>query len=81
MLDYAVFLTLVVLIGGTIGKPTSSVSDEPERCCVPKQYSSQISTSTGLLLLDGKIYASYVSDMSKRHSALPRKFVYFKGIL
>ncbi|CAF1255538.1 unnamed protein product [Didymodactylos carnosus] len=41
------------------GKPTGSVSADPERCCVPHQYTSQISTSTGLLLPDGKTYASY----------------------
>ena len=62
MFGCAVIFTLSILIDGSNGKPTSSVSDEPERCCVPNQYTSQISTSTGMVLPDGKIYASYVSD-------------------
>jgi hypothetical protein len=61
MFFYTIFVAITILIVGLNGKPTQSLSNEPERCCVPKQYTSQISLSTGMVLPDGKTYISYVS--------------------
>lgn len=44
---------------------TKSLSNEPELCCVPKQYSSKISLSTGMVLPDGDTYTSYVFYLNK----------------
>ena len=53
--------TLLTLTVGLSIKMGKSSSDEPERCCIPKQFSSKISLSTGMVLPDGKTYTSYVS--------------------
>jgi hypothetical protein len=56
-------LIVFVSIAVSLSVPVSKSSlNEPERCCVPKQYSSKISLSTGISLPDGKTYTSYVSS-------------------
>ncbi|CAF0759060.1 unnamed protein product [Rotaria sordida] len=59
MLYYAVFTAFAMLAIGSNGKPTISKANEPKRCCIPKQFSAQISTSHGVKLPDGTITASY----------------------
>ncbi|CAF3979178.1 unnamed protein product [Rotaria sordida] len=60
MKSYTVITSLV--FGLTMvfhGLSIALVSGEPERCCAPKQFSSQVSTTTGMLLPSGDKYASY----------------------
>lgn len=37
-----------------------TLNGEPERCCVPKQFSAQISTSSGVQLPGGQVAGTYV---------------------
>ncbi|CAF1428398.1 unnamed protein product [Rotaria sordida] len=59
MFYYAIFVIVALFTNGSTGTPTKSLTDEPERCCVPKQFSSVMSTSSGVVLPDGKIIATY----------------------
>ncbi|UJR10031.1 hypothetical protein I4U23_014254 [Adineta vaga] len=54
-------ITIIIfsLIIGLNANPSTLHTNEPERCCVPKQFSSQISTSNGVQLPDGKTAGSY----------------------
>jgi len=52
-----VFVSIAISLSVPLRK---SSSNEPERCCVPNQYTSKISVSTGMSLPDGKTYTSYV---------------------
>ena len=45
-------IALVFLLG--------TLNGEPERCCVPKQFSAQISTSSGVQLPGGQVAGTYV---------------------
>ncbi|CAF2888280.1 unnamed protein product [Rotaria sp. Silwood2] len=59
MFCYAVFIAVTLFAIGSNGKATKSVTDEPKRCCVPKQFSSVMSTSSGVVLPDGKTLGTY----------------------
>ncbi len=60
MLYYKLFVVLTI-VSAIFNIPVIKCSsDEPERCCSPKQFSSKMSLSTGMILLDGKTYTSYV---------------------
>ncbi|CAF1083340.1 unnamed protein product [Didymodactylos carnosus] len=59
MFYYAVFATFAILVTGSNGKLTRSSPNEPKPCCLPKQHSSQMSISTGMILPDGKPYSSH----------------------
>jgi hypothetical protein len=48
-LPFAIFVLIVVALNG-----------EPERCCVPKQFSAQISTSSGVQLPGGQVAGTFV---------------------
>jgi len=53
-------LVVLAIVTVVLSIPVSkSLSDGPERCCAPKQFSSKISLSTGMVLPDGKTYTSY----------------------
>ncbi|CAF1178739.1 unnamed protein product [Rotaria sp. Silwood1] len=56
---YTVIAAMAILIVGLNGKPITLVANEPKRCCVPKQFSSQMSTSNGVKLPDGTTIAIY----------------------
>ncbi|CAF1261096.1 unnamed protein product [Rotaria sp. Silwood1] len=59
---YTILIAIAICIVGLNGKPTTSLTHEltePERCCVPKQFSAQLSTSTAMALPEGKTYSSY----------------------
>jgi hypothetical protein len=62
MFSYKLLIVLVS-IAASLSIPVSQPSaNEPERCCVPKQYSAKIGLSTGISLPDGKVYTSFVSS-------------------
>ena len=61
MLYYAALATFTILIVGSNGKLRRSLPNEPKPCCLPKQHSSQMTISTGMILPDGKPYSAYVS--------------------
>ncbi|CAF1411074.1 unnamed protein product [Adineta steineri] len=57
---YYISITIIfVLTVGLNAKPTALHTNEPERCCIPKQYSSQISTGAGVKLPNGTTAGSY----------------------
>jgi hypothetical protein len=60
MFSYKLFVVLTTVPGILSISIAKVSSNEPERCCVPKQFSSKISLSTGIVLPDGKAYTSYV---------------------
>jgi hypothetical protein len=60
----SVVVFTIITVGLSIPMKISSLN-EPERCCEPKQYSSKISLSTGMVLPDGKMYKSYVIYLIK----------------
>ena len=78
--DTVCLILMIVLINAT-SKPTDSMTDKPVRCCVPNQYSAQISTSTRLVLLDNQTRAHYVNDTSSNSVVVQRKFRQFNGLL
>ncbi|CAF3476405.1 unnamed protein product, partial [Rotaria sp. Silwood2] len=59
MLYYVLFATVAILTTVLNGESTTSLKNEPERCCIPTQFSSQLSTSTGMVLPDGTTFTSY----------------------
>ncbi|CAF3372773.1 unnamed protein product [Rotaria socialis] len=60
---HTILVALIIFIAGLNGKPTTTSLTheliEPERCCVSKQFSAQLSTSTAMALPDGTTYSSY----------------------
>ena len=60
MLYKTIFVTVTLFIVGSNSTPTKFRSDEPMRCCMPEQFSAQVSTSIGLSLPDGKGFGGYV---------------------
>jgi hypothetical protein len=54
------FVVLTIVLAILSIPVIKSSSDELERCCSPKQFSSKMSLSTGMVLPDGKTYTSYV---------------------
>jgi hypothetical protein len=59
-LKLIVSLTILTVTLGLSIQMKRPLPNEPERCCVPKQFSSKISLSTGMVLPDEKTYTSYV---------------------
>jgi hypothetical protein len=55
MFYYKLLVVFTIITAGLC-----SLNDEPERCCVAKQFSSKISVSIGMALPDGTVYSSYV---------------------
>ncbi|CAF1172551.1 unnamed protein product [Rotaria sp. Silwood1] len=52
-------VVFAIIITAVNGKPTTSLKNEPERCCIPTQFSSQLSTATSMVFPDGTTFASY----------------------
>ena len=78
MFYYGFCLQLLVVAIVAQAFPGRSVQDEPKRCCVPQQFSSVMSTSSGVVLPGGQPEASYVSD--DRYSIYMYEIiVFFKG--
>jgi hypothetical protein len=62
MFYYKLFVVFTILPAVLSIPITKSLSVEPERCCVPRRFSSKISLSTGMVLSGGQTYTSYVID-------------------
>jgi hypothetical protein len=60
MFYYKLFVAFTIITTGLSIPVERLSSNEPERCCVPKQYSSKISLSIGMVLPDATTYKSYV---------------------
>jgi len=60
MFYYKLFVVLTIVPAILSVPVIKSSSNEPERCCVPKQFSAKISISMGMILPDGKPFTLYV---------------------
>ncbi|CAF1560981.1 unnamed protein product [Rotaria magnacalcarata] len=59
MLYFAIFAGIALFATVSNGLPTKSKMNEPECCCLPDLFSSQITTSTGMKLPDGTAFNTY----------------------
>ncbi|CAF1239125.1 unnamed protein product [Rotaria sordida] len=93
MFYYVVFATVAILTTVLNGKPTTSLKNEPERCCIPTQFSSQLIGMKGVSLSvpdqqkssiwiienmnDGQIYAIDEDAKKCYKSTMPIKPIHY----
>lgn len=81
MFHYSMFATLILFASVLYGLPLKLSHEEPERCCVPKLFSSQISTSSSMKLSDGTIFNTYVNLCFEKLAFFNVSFIKSTGLL
>ncbi|CAF3138215.1 unnamed protein product [Rotaria socialis] len=59
MFYYSAVVLIFVIVTGSMSNPTKLSLSEPERCCLPKQFSLQLTLTTVMTSPNGTLYISY----------------------